>query len=107
MTVFVAANMTGSNKLPLLFIGKSEKPHKMYLLQNLDFNYYHNPTARMNIMILIDFVEKLNMKLIKNSPNCCSSIIVQLSQLILALAMSELFFYRLILLLYYNQRMQA
>ncbi len=32
MTVFVAANMTGSNKLPLLIIGKSEKPRKMYFI---------------------------------------------------------------------------
>ena len=26
----------------------TEKPHKMYLLQNLDFDYYHNYTAWMN-----------------------------------------------------------
>ena len=37
----------------------------MYLLQNLDFNYYNNPTAWMNEMIFIDYVEKLNIQLIK------------------------------------------
>ena len=26
----------------------TEKPHKMYLLQNLDFDYYQNYTAWMN-----------------------------------------------------------
>ena len=57
--------MTGcTHKLLLLFIGKSEKPHKFYLFQNPDFSYYYNPTAWMNESIFNDFIGKLNIEMI-------------------------------------------
>ena len=65
MTVFVAANMTGNNKLPLLIIGKSENPRQIKTVRNLDFQYYFNQTAWMTEIIFFDYFQKLNVKMIK------------------------------------------
>ena len=53
MTIYSRANMTGSHKLPITIIGKSEKPRQMYIVKNLDFNYYFNQSAWMTIWELI------------------------------------------------------
>jgi hypothetical protein len=66
MTIFVAANMIGE-KLPLLYIGKSERPRQICTVKHLDFNYYFNPTAWMNEMVFFDFIQKLNVQMIKQN----------------------------------------
>lgn len=67
MTIFVAANMTGNNKLPLLIIGKSENPRQIKTVRNLDFQYYFNQTAWMTEKIFFDYVQKFNVQMINGS----------------------------------------
>ncbi len=53
MTIFVAANMSGTDKLPLCVIGKSENPRRKYMINQLNVNYYYNPAAWMNGVIFL------------------------------------------------------
>ena len=63
-TVFVCANMLGE-KLPMIIIGKYEKPRQWQEINKLNFFYYHNSTAWMNRNIFADFVSKLNQKMLQ------------------------------------------
>ena len=65
MTIFLAANMSGTFKLPILVIGKSENPRKFNLVRHLNLMYYHNSTAWMNGSIFINYLEKINSDLVK------------------------------------------
>jgi hypothetical protein len=57
MTIFVAANMSGTDKLPLCVIGKSENPRRKYMINQLNVNYYYNPAAWMNGEIFFDYLQ--------------------------------------------------
>ena len=65
MTIFLAANMSGTDKLPLLVIGKSENPRRKYIINHLNINYYYNLSAWMNGEVSIDYLQKINIELIK------------------------------------------
>ena len=65
MTIFLAANMSGTDKLPILVIGKSENPRRKYMINQLNVNYYYNPSAWMNGEIFFDYIQKLNCEFIK------------------------------------------
>lgn len=54
-------------KLPLLIIGKSERPRQISTVKHLDYNYYFNPTAWMNEMVFFDFIQKFNGQMIKQN----------------------------------------
>ena len=65
MTIFLAANMTGCDKLTLAIIGKSEKPRQIHTVKNLDFHYYFNQAAWMTGHIFFDLFQKINVEMIK------------------------------------------
>ena len=66
MTIFLAANMLGTDKLPILIIGKSEKSRKFHLVSKLNLHYYHNTSAWMTGVIFFDYLDKINNILLKN-----------------------------------------
>ncbi|XP_030607758.1 tigger transposable element-derived protein 4-like isoform X1 [Archocentrus centrarchus] len=59
-TVLVAANMDGSEKLPLLVIGKSKKPHDFKGVRHLPVKYKANRNAWMNGEIFESWVKSLD-----------------------------------------------
>ncbi len=65
MTIFVAANMSGCDKLPLTITGKFESPRQLYTVRHLPFNYYFNSTSWMTGEIFLDYCLKLNVEMIK------------------------------------------
>jgi hypothetical protein len=64
MTIFESANMMG-DKLPLIIIGKSNNPRQIYTVRHLDFHYYFNATSWMNEIVFFDYIQKLNVEMIK------------------------------------------
>ena len=62
LTVLVAANMDGSEKLPLLVIGKSAKPLCFSNVKSLPVDYRANRKAWMTSSIFEDWLRKLDRK---------------------------------------------
>ena len=62
LTVLVAANMTGSDKLPLLAIGKFAKPRCFKGIQTLPVQYEANQKAWMKSDIFTSWLIKLDQK---------------------------------------------
>uniref|UniRef100_A0A2S2R2Q4 Jerky-like n=1 Tax=Sipha flava TaxID=143950 RepID=A0A2S2R2Q4_9HEMI len=67
ITVMVCANATGNHKLPLLVIGKSEKPRafKNLNLNTLPVNYYAQKGAWMDLTIFMDWFHKVFVPQVK------------------------------------------
>ncbi|GFO33973.1 tigger transposable element-derived protein [Plakobranchus ocellatus] len=62
LTVLVAANMSESQKLPLLFIGKSAKPRSFNNTKKLPVEYAANKKAWMTCDTFISWLQKLDRK---------------------------------------------
>ena len=62
LTVLVAANMDGSEKLPLLVIGKSAKPRCFSNVKSLPVDYRANKKAWMTSSTFEDWLRKLDRK---------------------------------------------
>ena len=65
MTIFVAANMSGCDKLPLVIIVKSQNPRQIRTVKHLPFDYYFNTTAWMTEVIFYGYCQKLNVQMMK------------------------------------------
>uniref|UniRef100_H3AS26 DDE-1 domain-containing protein n=1 Tax=Latimeria chalumnae TaxID=7897 RepID=H3AS26_LATCH len=63
ITVMVAANMDGSEKLKLLVIGKSQKPRGFKNVKSLPVDYKANTSAWMTSDIFIEWVKKFDRKM--------------------------------------------
>jgi hypothetical protein len=63
ITVLVAANMDGSEKQPLLVIGRSEKPQSFKNVKSFPCKYRHNKTAWINCTLFEEFLQTLNAKM--------------------------------------------
>ena len=62
LTVLVAANMTGTDKLPLLVIGKSANPRCFKNVKTLPTDYESNKKAWMTSEIFIKWITKLDKR---------------------------------------------
>lgn len=62
ITVMVACNMTGLEKLKLLVIGKSKNPRCFKGIKSLDVDYEFNKKAWMTSEIYIKWLLKLDKK---------------------------------------------
>ncbi|XP_051170921.1 tigger transposable element-derived protein 6-like [Leptopilina boulardi] len=60
LTVLHCANMTGTNKLPLLIIGKSKKPRCFKGVKTLPVDYNSNSKAWMTRNIFTEWLHKVN-----------------------------------------------
>ena len=60
LTALVGANMDGSEKYPLLVIGKFKNPRAFKNVAHLPLNYDHNKKAWMTGKIFIPFMRKMN-----------------------------------------------
>jgi hypothetical protein len=69
ITVLVAANMDGNEKLPLLVIGRSEKPHSFKNIKSFPCKYRHNKTAWMTCILFEEFLQTLNAKMAAKNRN--------------------------------------
>lgn len=63
----VCANATGNHKLPLLVIGKSQKPlaFKNFNLNALPMNYYAQKSAWMDQTIFLDWFHEVFVPQVK------------------------------------------
>jgi hypothetical protein len=64
-TVFLGANMTGSQKLPPAVIYKSENPRNMHLNKKLPIKYYSHKSGWMSGGIFLSYLTSLNKDLIQ------------------------------------------
>ncbi|XP_033124697.1 tigger transposable element-derived protein 4-like [Anneissia japonica] len=62
ITVLVAANMDGSDKLPLFVIGKSKNPRAYKNVKKLPVKYTNNKKAWMTGVLFESWLNKLNSK---------------------------------------------
>ena len=62
LTVLVAANMSGIEKLPLLIIGKNSKPRCFKGMKSLPLEYTSNKKAWMTSALLESWLRKLDWK---------------------------------------------
>jgi hypothetical protein len=62
ITAMVCANMDGSEKLPLIVIGKFERPRCFKNVKSLPTDYTFNKKAWMTSAIFIDWLSKLNKR---------------------------------------------
>ena len=62
LTVLVCSNMSGSEKIPLLVIGKSAKPRCFKNVKTLPTGYTSNKKAWMTSEIFINWITKLDKK---------------------------------------------
>jgi hypothetical protein len=69
ITVLVAANMDGSEKLPLLVTGRSEKQGSFENSTSFPLKYRHNKTAWMTCILFEDFLQTLNAKMAAKNRN--------------------------------------
>lgn len=63
LTALVCANMSGTEKLPLLVLGKSEKPRCFKHAKTLPTEYKANKKAWMTSKFFIEWVRKLDGKM--------------------------------------------
>jgi hypothetical protein len=64
VTVLVAANMDGSEKLPLLVIGKYENPRCFKNVKTLPVSYVANKKAWMTAALFEDWIKQLDRKMV-------------------------------------------
>jgi hypothetical protein len=67
ITVFIACNMDGSEKLKMTVIGKYQKPHCFKNFKNKPVNYFSNKTAWMKDCIFKEVLEEINKNMIKQN----------------------------------------
>lgn len=66
LTALLAANMTGTEKLPLLIIGKSANPRCFKGVKTLPTAYKNNTKAWMTAVLFEEWVRKLDRKMAAN-----------------------------------------
>ncbi|KAK3084766.1 hypothetical protein FSP39_018528 [Pinctada imbricata] len=71
LTVMVAANMSGTEKLPLMFIGKSANPRCFKNVKRLQTDYKSNKNAWMTSEIFKEWTGKLDFQMSKQKRNIC------------------------------------
>lgn len=71
ITVMVACNMDGSEKIPLLVIGKSAKPRCFKKLQTLPVDYAFSKKAWMNSEIFTKWLTNLDLKFHREKRKIC------------------------------------
>jgi len=69
VTVFIACNMSGNEKLKLTLIGKSAKPRCFKGFKNTRVNYFHNKTAWMTEEIFTKILSYFNDKMVMQKRN--------------------------------------
>ena len=63
ITALVAANMTGSEKLPLLVVGKSQKPRAFRNVRHIPLTYKANKKAWMTRELFTEWLTKLDRQM--------------------------------------------
>lgn len=63
LTILVGANMDGTEKLPILVIGKSKKPKCFQNVKSFPCDYESNKKAWMTITIYEAYLKKLDAKM--------------------------------------------
>lgn len=63
ITILLGANMSGTEKLPILLIGKSKFPRCFKGVKTLPVNYQNNNKAWMTSVIFSDWLNNLNQKM--------------------------------------------
>ena len=69
ITVLVAGNADGSEKLPLLVIGKSKNPRCFKSVHSLPVDYTASKKAWMNSEIFMNWLQKMNRCFVQQSRN--------------------------------------
>jgi hypothetical protein len=69
ITVLVAVSMDGSEKLPLLVIGRSEVPCSFKNIKSFPYKYRHNKMAWMTCTLFEEFLQILNAKMAAKNRN--------------------------------------
>lgn len=72
ITLMIAANMNGTEKLPLLAIGKSARPRCLKNVRNLPVKYKFNKKASMKSDIFSELVIKLDREFVRKRKKCSS-----------------------------------
>ncbi|KAL4157081.1 hypothetical protein PRNP1_006108 [Phytophthora ramorum] len=70
VTIALSCNADGSEKLPLLFIGKAEKPRGFTSSTAAEFNYTHNANSFMTREIFTKWIEKVDAKFGQQQRKC-------------------------------------
>lgn len=65
ITAMVCANMSGTDKLPLLVIGRASNPRCFKHVKSLPVEYYSNKKAWMTSEIFTEWVKKLEMMMLR------------------------------------------
>ncbi|XP_056649105.1 tigger transposable element-derived protein 4-like [Diorhabda sublineata] len=63
ITILLGANMSGTEKLPILLIGKSKSPRCFKGVKTLPVNYQNNEKAWMTSIIFSDWLRNLNQEM--------------------------------------------
>ncbi|KAK3085826.1 hypothetical protein FSP39_009246 [Pinctada imbricata] len=71
LTVMVAANMSGTEKLPLMVIGKSANPRCFKNVKRLPTDYKSNKKAWMTSEIFTEWARKLDLQMSKQKRKIC------------------------------------
>jgi centromere protein B len=69
ITVLVVASMDGSEKLPILVIGRSEKPHSFKNIKSFPCKYRHKKMAWMTCTLFEEFLQTLIAKMAAKNRN--------------------------------------
>ena len=69
ITVLVGGNADGSEKLPLLVIGKSKNPRCFKSVHSLPVDYTASKKAWMNSEIFMNWLQKMNRRFVQQSRN--------------------------------------
>lgn len=72
ITAMVCANMSGTNKLPLLVIGRASNPRCFKHVKSLPVEYYSNKKAWMTLEIFTEWVKKLEKKMLRKKKEDCA-----------------------------------
>lgn len=76
LTILLATNMSGTEKLPPLAIGKSKKPRYFSRYKSLPLQYEVNTKAWMTFAIFKDWLENIVKKMAKKKQKTCYSLII-------------------------------
>jgi hypothetical protein len=69
ISVFICSNMTGTEKLKPIAIGRAKQPRCFRGKQSLPIIYRNNTTSWMTTEIFTEFLQSLNRKMLKESRN--------------------------------------
>ena len=65
VTILPCANMSGTDKLELLIIGKSKQPHCLRGLKSYPVTWRNNPTAWMTGPLFTEWLQKLDRRMVR------------------------------------------